>query len=978
MRYIGPVRVAGPRLHRLVVVVAAFALFGCEFVASVRTPPPNAGVPTASAEVVALAGPDLVVLEGAAVTLSGLGSRALIGTPTLSWSQTAGPPAALSNPSSSTPTFTAPFAPARLVFSLTAAVDDEHDADEVVVDVVRTGPLPRPLVQIAPPDVVARADEPVSVRFPWRGRGAPAVRPRCALRDATTVDVGADDVVVQLRPADLPCAIVVDDAPSSDGGGDLHANRIAIVVWPDDVALPEPTRASTRAIVDPGDVVDIAAPGALVGAVDGSPLSFTTSASGTSFVAPRHVGPLLLVAERRAGGVSGGTVAVALAVRAGDGNSAPEIALVDDLVVRPGARFRIIARTTDPDDDALTLVQRQVLGDEARVDVVGSDARIAPEAPGTLLFHVVADDGVVESAPVAVRVVVDTAAENRAPELVLPASIAVVPGEHVVLDASSARDPDTGEVAAFRIQQQADDAVIVLPSPIDEARAEFVAPGAGVALHFLVSAYDDGGLGVTVPVTVFVESAGPFVDVARGADDGDGTADRPFATIAAALATAARHRFPAIRLAEGVQAAFDGALPDGLGLVGGHRFDGAGYVDDGPSSTVPLGVDGLAVTGGDVRRVTLSGGALHAVRSVSVVDSNVGGGIRLAPGARLAVVDTVVADGIFGVRAAISLERSTVAGGVDVEDTSVECSASTLDGAPGLRARGGDVFVTASEVRSSVRGIEFADASAVVHARVTVDGAGAGADVAGIVVDGGVVTLDDATVAVTGAGVAAGIAVDDEAVVDGVIDVTVLAPAARGVTGGMIHLVDSVVAVEGDEVTGVDVVEARLERTRVSATGARATALRATRGEAQASVLRATPPAADTSDTVDVVAAVVGDVSLRHVTFLAPTAVRAVGGLPVLRNAAVVANVAFDGVVDAGVVGVVGAAFDPAACPRCIAAAPGAVDATGHLAPDSALGPANPLVDVGDLDDAVAVDIDGDTVPVGAGPDVGADERSAP
>jgi hypothetical protein len=75
--------------------------------------------------------------------------------------------------------------------------------------------------------------------------------------------------------------------------------------------------------------------------------------------------------------------------------------------------------------------------------------------------------------------------------------------------------------------------------PVDEARAEFVAPGAGVSLHFLVSAYDDGGLGVTVPVTVVVESAGPFVDVARGADDGDGTADRPFATIAAALATAA-------------------------------------------------------------------------------------------------------------------------------------------------------------------------------------------------------------------------------------------------------------------------------------------------------------------------------------------------------------------------------------------------------------------------------------------------------
>jgi hypothetical protein len=975
--------VVGVVVGAIVVVDVA----GCDLVASVGSPFPNAGVPTASADVVALAGPDLVVLEGASVTLAGAGSRALSGSPTLTWSQTAGPAAPLSNPSSPTPTFTAPLGPARLVFSLTASVDDERDADEVVVDVVVAGPPARPVVQTTPADVHAADDEPVTLRIPWRGRGEASVRPRCALRESTTVGVEDAELSIVLRPAQLPCAVVVDDDDEALPVGG-RANRIAMVIWPEDVDLPEPTRATARAVVDAGALVDIVAPAATVTPFDGTPLSLTADTGGARFTAPRRVGPLSLLAERREGAVSGGTVAVAIAVRAGSSNTAPEVSPVDDLVVRPGARFRIIAQANDVDGDPLTIAQRQVLGDEARVQVVGSDALVAPEGSGTLLFHVTADDGVAESAPVPVRVIVDPAAENRPPELSLPASVFATPGSRVVLDASSARDPDNGVIAAFRVQQEPDDERVVLPAPVDEARFEFVAPEAGAVLRFLLSAYDDGGLGVTVSVTVSVENAGPFVDRARGDDDGDGTAAAPFATIAGALGTAARHRFPALLLAEGVHATFDGALPDGLGLVGGHRFDGATYVavddDDGLTTVVPLGLEGLVVTGGDLHRLTLGSGRLRVVRSVALAAVNVQGDIDVAPGSRLTVSDTVVAGVVAGRDAEAAFVRSSVLGGIDVDRISLQLQDCTVEGTPALRARDGDVSIAACDLRSAARGIELIGTNAVVAARIHVDGsasAAAGQPTVGLSVVGGAVTLEDAVVEVSATDVADGIVVDGGGGggLAGSVRVAVSAPRGRAVAGAAVDLVDSVCEVQGDDVVGVDVVDARLDRTRVVARGRRAVALRVDHGDVRATVLQAIADNdLEDPDATGVVGVEGGDVVLRHATVLAPVAVRADGGVPVLRNTAVVGAVAFDGVVDAGVVGVVGGLPEITACPRCILAPAGAVDDSGHLAPDDLLGVPNPLVDGGAREDAVDADIDGDRVPAGGGPDVGADERPLP
>jgi len=969
------VRVAVPACLASLVLVA-----GCsgEFLS---TTPSNPGVPTAPAEVVALAGPDLVVLEGSRVVLAGGASRALLGDPELAWSQREGPLVTLSNPSSPAPTFVAPPGPARLVFSLEAAADDLRDLDEIVVHVVgTTEALALPAVVAVPADRVAALDDPVRLEAPWTGAGQPAVSVRCpTLSPEPLGRLEGDALIIEVAPRALPCPVVIEDVRDVGDDGPV-AGRAVVILWPEGTTTTAATRAQAPATIDPGaDVTITLDEGAQAFVVDGTPLALERLDRAVRFTAPRRPGRLTLVAETRQGPAGGGTRVIAIEVGAGAGNTAPVVDGGPDLRVRPGARFRIAPGATDDDDDDVTLDIRQVLGLPAMAADGGVDVLVAPEVSAieTLIFHVVASDGVAESTPEPVRVVVDPAAENLPPVLQLAPQLYVTPGGTFVIDGSSARDPDAGLVVSWRIAQDADDAVQLLTGPVDTPSVSLVAGAAGERYRFLVSVVDDDGLEASADVEIVVEEAGPFVDPIRGSDGADGTPARPFRSVSEALVTAARHRFPALRLVESADPIAVPSLPDGLGLDGGWHFDvdSSAYVAGGGRTTVLLDADlpgfggvglaGLAIAGGPAR--------LRLLRRVDLVNVDIADDIVLevSDGARVVCDTTGIHD--LEVRGDVELIDSTVRGGLRVAD-------GVVDLRTGSRVDGGDRDVAVDLTGGALRaenGAQIAGRAVGVRA-----GTGAVAAIAGAVdvdgaeaiaveVVGGTVQLADAALRAVGVG-AAGIVVRSGSVggrltlaVDGDDVVGVDATAALG------DVLSGRIAVTGDAAAvGVRGPDVALERLRLAVDAPLAIGV-----DAGVATLRATLLDV-TGATADGVIAERGE--LRHVTVRASGA--AFTGRAALRidNSLGLAPLVFAG---AGTLpGVVGflEGSDAGACATCVPGRAGAVDADGALVADDGPDQPNPFVDVGDPLVAVPVDLDGLPVPQGQAPDLGALERPVP
>jgi hypothetical protein len=967
-----------PAVRRVVAPLLCSFLAGCsgEFLS---TAPSNPGVPTAPVEVVALAGPDLTVLEGSRVVLAGGASRALIGQPELSWSQREGPLVTLSNPSSPAPTFVAPLGPARLVFSLEAAADDLRDLDEVVVHVVADpDAVARPAVLAMPADRVAAIDEVVRLEVPWTGAGRPTVSARCPTLSPEPLGVLVDGVLtVQVAPRSLPCPIVVEDIAEDDR---TVGGRAAIILWPPDTATPPATRVRAPATVDPHDIVSVELDdGAAAFVVDGTPLALEPFANGVRFTAPRRPGRLTLLAETRQGSVGGGTRVVAIEVGAGAGNTAPVVDGGPDLRVRPGARFRIVADARDDDGDALTIDIRQVLGRAAVAAAGDVDVLIAPEANSveTLLFHVVASDGVAESAPDPVRVVVDRAAENLPPVLTLAPELYVTPGATFVIDGSGARDPDTGLIVSWRIAQSPDDTVQLLTEAVNTPSVSLVAGAAGERYRFLVSVVDDGGLEASATVDVIVEEAGPFVDPVRGGDVADGTAARPFRSVSEALVTAARHRFPALRLVGSTTPIAVPGLPDGLGLEGGWRFDDDidDYVVTDERTTVTFDLDLSRIAGVGLSRLAIVTGPerLRLQRRVAFTDVTIAAGVVLEVANDARVRGEGVEFSSAHVRGTLELLGSTLRGGLRGEGGVVTLGFGSRvvgDGlVPTIDLDGGALRIkTGVEIGGGGVGVRVGG-GAVATVAGTIDVVGDAA--VGIEVVGGTLELDGATIRASGA-TARGLVLRagtmggrGDIEVSGDVVVGVDAEVATGaLLGGTIH------AMGATSATGVRGVDVALERLRVRGEAPIAVGVEAAVVSLRASVVEV--------EGVEGHGVIGRRGELRHVTVRASTtAFRGEASLRI-ENSLGLAPVVFAG--DGVVVGIVGVleGSDVGSCAGCVVGPAAAVGTDATLANDDVLGARNPFVDVGDPRVTVAVDLDGQPVPQGSGPDLGARERPAP
>lgn len=676
--------------------------------------PVYAGVPS----VVALAGADLEVLEGSRVQLDGHASRSLLheGELSLTWSQVAGPPVVLTNPSSPSPAFVAPLAPATLVFRLRAESGGDVAVDEISVVVREEGGAPPFFVEV-PHDVAILSGE--AVTFPATVVGASDVTVEAHARCEGDVKVEVErNAVTVLGAHELPCLIFVD---AFDTNG-RRAAPAARVLWPRGMTLPTATRMVAPVVVEPGATAALAFDGPLDGSItlawpaggtsDG--LVTASRASEISLTAPLRRTRLIVGAERRLGPVSGGIRYAFVDVTAGAGNRAPTVNGGGDRAVPPSAAFILSPSAVDLDGDSLNVEVTQVIGPAAEGDALVPGLFHAPDAPDVLLFHVTAFDGTVYSAPDAVRVTVDPRVENEAPILVVEPRRWVAPGTVFRVDASGAYDPDSGFIERWSIAQDPSDAVLLLPEPVEEPFVELTAGADGEVYRFRLSAFDEHGQGASADLEVIVERAGPYVDAATGDDElGDGTVAAPFRTLATALEVAARHQLPELRVAGGAQLPYAGTIV-GVEVVGGYVRDGDTWTAGGEPSLLPIAAGGVVLHDAALSSLVLhleaadSGLSLEgtsALESVTIEEGPLHEGalLEVAAGATASLSDVdatastpASGDAVLarvGSGAALRLSETVLRGGAGGKRVGLHCEGATVD-------------LIASEVIGSVGALE--------------------------------------------------------------------------------------------------------------------------------------------------------------------------------------------------------------------------------------------------------------------------------
>jgi hypothetical protein len=605
------IRVKSAAGHLLMGCLLSAGILGCSGESSTgESDAPISG--SSPSGIVALAGFDSEVLEGAAVQLNGLGSRAADAPLIYEWTQLDGPRVLFNNPSSPNPLFTAPLAPAVLRFQLRVSQGDESATDEVSVHVVQTVEF-KPMIVSSSGDLVTSAGQSKSFTYSFLETEPPNLNWEISTNCATELNLDTTTQEVSfITPYQLPCVIYLE---AVDAAG-YFSNRAATVLWPDEYFLPAPTYVQSPNVVSPSESFQLSIPSSYTGRETSMVWQqgagneqFRITPDGEDFVlqAPLFAGRYLLAADFQAKGASGGIHHFYITVSSGSGNHAPVIVSTPERATHLGGSFRLQADAIDIDEDDITVQFTQVLGAEAIADPTLSHVFQAPEEEGTLLFHVTASDGTVISGPKSIRVFVDPQNTNLPPVLNVPSEMYVKPQTAFTLDGAGAEDPDSGIVQNFLISQDPNDTEILLEEPVEENSVTLESGTDGSTYHFYIAFSDNLGANTSKKITVYVEEAGFFVDPARANENlANGTIANPFPDLATALPYAIRHQMSELVFTAGAHAPISAVLPDGLWLKGGYVFGSDAYSPAELTSSFVVSEEGLSVSNGGLENLHLT------------------------------------------------------------------------------------------------------------------------------------------------------------------------------------------------------------------------------------------------------------------------------------------------------------------------------------------------------------------------------------
>lgn len=465
--------------------------------------PANIG-PTANA------GADALIAPGASIALDGSASSDGDGDAlTYAWSQVSGPSVSLTGANTANASFTAPPATTAnqtLGFQLT--VDDGFGGAATDIVEFTIGPNATPTVNAGPDQTVSGSSavtlagsatdpENDAVTVQWTQTAGPSVTlsdatalaptftapPRTSTAQTLTFSLVGNDGTSNSSPDTVDIIVAANQAPVAAAGADQSVAGGDLVALSGAITDPDNDPVTAQWVQTAGPTVTLSDATALAPTFTAPPKTSTDQTltfslvgnDGTSNSAPDTV-DITVVA-----------------------NQAPVATAGADQSVSGGELVALSGSITDPDNDPVTAQWTQTAGPTVTL----SDATAltptftAPpktSSDQTLTFALVGSDGVANSAPDTIDIVV---AANQGPTASAGADQTVSGGATITLDASASSDPD-GDTLAYTWTQVSGAAVTLTNST--SAIATFVAPPGQPTAETLVFevSVSDGQTGAVV------------------------------------------------------------------------------------------------------------------------------------------------------------------------------------------------------------------------------------------------------------------------------------------------------------------------------------------------------------------------------------------------------------------------------------------------------------------------------------------------